>query len=437
MSNWLLLSALIVLIIATYLSALHLALLDFSRSALQKRLERKGKAESGEKLAARIDEAILSISLLRTFARVGFFVLVIAMFVEIGELVIINWGSLVLAGLITVALLWVFSSVLAYALAKHANIGLISTGIGFVRIIALLGRPLIKVVFFIDEAIRRLSGANLIKDEEQAEEELLLSIEDTQREGGLDVTSAALMESVVEFSGTDVGEVMTPRTDIEGIELTNDLAKIRAFIVQVGHSRIPVFADDLDHIKGILYIKDLVPYLGEDATDFKLEPILRQPIFIPETKLVSELLRDFQQNEVHMGIVIDEYGGTAGLVTIEDVLEELVGEIHDEHEPDSEDDPQLVSIDDTHAEADGRFHIDDLNERLGLDVPEDDDFDTIGGFMLARLGHVPKNGEIVEAYNAKFTTITATRTHIQRVAIELINDGSSLNGKRNGNGNGK
>jgi len=183
-----------------------------------------------------------------------------------------------------------------------------------------------------------------------------------------------------------------------------------------------------------LYIKDLVPYLDEDATDFKLEPILRQPIFIPETKLVSELLRDFQQNEVHMGIVIDEYGGTAGLVTIEDVLEELVGEIHDEHEPDSEDDPQLISIDETHAEADGRFHIDDLNERLGLDVPEDDDFDTIGGFLLARLGHVPKQGETVEAYNAKFTTITATRTHIQRVAIELKNDIPPLNGKRNGNG---
>lgn len=432
MSNWLLLGASITLIIATYLSALHLALLDFSRSALQKRLASKGKASAGEKLTARLDEAILSISLLRTIARVGFFILIIAMFVGIGEQVSFSWGRLILAGVITVGLLWVFSSVLAYAFAKHTNIGLISTGIGFIRSTAMLGRPLIKVVFVIDEAIRRLSGANLVKDEEQVEEELLLSIEDTHREGGLDVTSAALMENVVEFSGTDVGEVMTPRTDIEGIELTDDIAKIRKFIVQVGHSRIPVFADDLDHIKGILYIKDLVPYLGEVASSFKLEPLLRQPIFVPETKPVSELLSDFQQSEVHMSIVIDEYGGTAGLVTIEDVLEELVGEIHDEHEPDSEDEPQLVNIDDTHAEADGRFHIDDLNERLGLDVPEDDDFDTIGGFMLARLGHVPKKGEYVEAYNAKFTTLIATRTHIQRVKIELTNDGLSLNGKRNG-----
>jgi CBS domain containing-hemolysin-like protein len=137
-----------------------------------------------------------------------------------------------------------------------------------------------------------------------------------------------------------------------------------------------------------------------------------------------------------MAIVIDEYGGTAGLVTIEDVLEEIVGEIHDEHEPDGADEPKLVTIDETHAEADGRFHIDDLNERLGLTVPEDDDFDTIGGFMLAQLGHVPKVGEMIEAHSARFTAIAATRTHIKRVGIELLGE-ASPNGERGDFTNGK
>ncbi len=120
-----------------------------------------------------------------------------------------------------------------------------------------------------------------------------------------------------------------------------------------------------------------------------------------------------------MAVVIDEYGGTAGLVTIEDVLEEIVGEIHDEHEPNGEE-PVLVTIDDRHAEADGRYHIDDLNEQLGLTLPEDDDFDTIAGFLLAQLGHVPRVGETFEAHDARFTALAATPTHVQRVGIELL-----------------
>ncbi len=436
MSNWFLLGAAISLSLAAYLAALSLALADFSRVALQRRLEAKGKAAAGERLLTQLDPAILAISLFRTAARVAFVVLVVALSTGIGETATLTWPVLVSASLIAVAGLWIFSSVLAQALAKHAAVGLLATGMPVLHGAAFIGRPLARGLFFIDEAIRRLSGANLRKDDEQAEEELLQRIEDTHREGALDVTSAMLMENVVEFSGTDAAEVMTPRTDIEGLEVTDDLAKIRSFIVQVGHSRIPVFEDDLDHIVGILYVKDLVQYIGQDPATFKLEPILRQPIVVPETKPVSELLADFQRSEVHMAIVIDEYGGTAGLVTIEDVLEEIVGEIHDEHEPDGADEPKLVTIDETHAEADGRFHIDDLNERLGLNVPEDDDFDTIGGFMLAQLGHVPQVGEMIEAHSARFTTIAATRTHIKRVRIELLR-AASPNGERGDLTNGK
>ena len=190
-----------------------------------------------------------------------------------------------------------------------------------------------------------------------------------------------MIENIVEFRSTDVGEVMTPRTDIEGIELTDDLEAIREFIVRVGHSRIPIYAENLDHIRGVLYVKDLIPFLGRDCDGFHLEPLLRQPLRVPETKPLRDLLSEFKRSEVHMAIVIDEYGGTAGLVTIEDVLEEIVGEIHDEHEPDDVDEPTLDVVDDTHAEVDGRFHIDDLNERLGLTLPENEDYDTIAGFL--------------------------------------------------------
>ncbi|MHC4381381.1 MAG: hemolysin family protein, partial [Planctomycetota bacterium] len=296
---------------------------------------------------------------------------------------------------------------------------LVARGLPIVRAMTWLCFPLTKAVSFIDEAVRRLSGANL-REQEEREAELLRSIEETQREGGLDEEAASMLENVVEFTSTDVAEIMTPRTDIDGIEVTDDLAAIRSFISEVGHSRIPVYKENLDHVIGILYVKDLIPYLGQDANNFTLETLLRQPIIVPETKPVRELLADFQKSEVHMAIVIDEYGGTEGLVTIEDVLEEIVGEIRDEHEPAGEEEPSLVSIDETHAEVDGRYHIDDLNERLGLRIPEDDDFDTVGGFVLAQLGHVPSEGETFESHDARFTALATAPTHVRRVAIELL-----------------
>jgi CBS domain containing-hemolysin-like protein len=409
-----------VLVTATWLAALKLALLQLSRSTAAQQLEARGKPRGARWLSARFDSSIFAVSLLGTVARLAFFALVLPEVVELGpERAALAWPHLLIAGAIAVPLLWIFTSVLAAALARYAAAGLIARGLPLIRAMTWLCFPLTTAVSFIDEAVRRLSGANLRQHEER-EAELLRSIEETQREGGLDEEAASMLENVVEFTSTDVAEIMTPRTDIDGIELSSDLPAIRSFISEVGHSRIPVYKKNLDHVIGILYVKDLIPFLGQDANNFKLEPILRQPIIVPETKPVRELLADFQKSEVHMAIVIDEYGGTEGLVTIEDVLEEIVGEIRDEHEPAGEEEPALVTIDETHAEVDGRYHIDDLNERLGLHLPEDDDFDTVGGFVLAKLGHVPSEGETFESHEARFTALATAPTHVQRVGVELL-----------------
>jgi CBS domain containing-hemolysin-like protein len=409
-----------VLVVATWLAALNRALLRVSPSGIAQELEARGKAPGAKWLTARFDLAVSATSLLRTIARLAFFVLVLAEIVELEtERAAVAWTDLLIAGAIGVPLLWIFTSVLSSALARYSGAGLIATGLAVLRGMTWLCFPLIKAVSFIDEAVRRLSGAN-VRQHEEHEAELLRSIEETQREGGLDEEAASMLENVVEFTSTDVAEIMTPRTDVDGIELTNDLAAIRSFITEVGHSRIPVYKENLDHVIGILYVKDLIPYLGQDPDNFRLEPLLRQPIIVPETKPVRELLADFQKSEVHMAIVIDEYGGTEGLVTIEDVLEEIVGEIRDEHDPAGEEEPTLVAVDSTHAEVDGRYHIDDLNERLGLTLPEDADFDTVGGFVLAMLGHVPSVGETFESHHARFTTLATAPTHVQRVGIELL-----------------
>lgn len=411
------------LLLVAYLAALKLSLLHESRTSVRQLLEERGRASAGRWLSEHFDAVVFTTSLLRTAARVGFFMLVLAEVVGLGAQAALTWTHMLIAAAITVPLLWIFTSVLAAALSRYARGALISSGLPFLRISTTMCLPLVKAVSFIDEAVRRLSAADPGSDEE-SEAELLRSIDQTQREGGLDEEAASMLENVVEFTSTDVAEIMTPRTDIEGIELTNDLVAIRAFIAEVGHSRIPVYKENLDHVVGILYVRDLVPYLGEDANGFELEPLLRQPIIVPETKPVRELLADFQRSEVHMAIVIDEYGGTEGLVTIEDVLEEIVGEIRDEHEPEGEAEPTLTSIDERRAEVDGRYHIDDLNHQLGLCLPENDDFDTIGGFVLAQLGHVPREGESFESHNARFTAVLAAPTHVQRVAIELLRDGA-------------
>jgi CBS domain containing-hemolysin-like protein len=416
--NWLWLSTSLTLIAATYLGAMTTALLRFRRGSLIDVLEPRGRLMDADWLHAHLEAVMQAVALLRIAARLGFFMIMIVAMTGVGEG--LQWSTLILAGVFSVVVLWLFTTVLANALARHAGVALIAFSMPLLRALHITFLPLTSAFAFVDEAVRRLTGARLLSDEQIAEADLLRSIEDTQREGALDETAAIMLENVVEFSSTTVGEIMIPRTDIEGVELTDDLAAIREFILHAGHSRIPVYRGNLDHIVGILYLKDLVKYLGEDAADFRLADLVRKPIVVPKSKPVSELLRDFQHSEVHLAIVIDEYGGTAGLVTIEDALEEIVGEIQDEHEPDDQPVPSLVAIDERRSEVDGRYRIVELNERKSLHLPEDDDFDTVAGFILSRLGRVPDPGESFQFDGVTFTILSAEPTQVQRIAIERV-----------------
>ncbi len=190
--------------------------------------------------------------------------------------------------------------------------------------------------------------------------------------------------------------------------------------INAGHTRIPVYGRNRDDILGILHIKDLLPELARQP-DKRVEPwtkLLRQPIFVPETKPVDALLQELQRGRNHMVVVLDEYGGVSGLVTIEDVLEEIVGEIVDEY--DAAHVEGLRDLSPGVCEAMGRVHIDEVNERLGLELPEDADYDTIGGFVFNELGHIPTAGEDLTWRNVRITVLDATRRRIERVRIEVL-----------------
>ena len=409
-------------ILTTWMATIELTLRNGARVAVERALEARHQAHLWRPIEDRLMDVTVCISFLRVALATTFLCLWTVDFSGTGE-GFSPTGFFI--GIATgVALLWLFVSVIAAAASRWSAHPLVTLAVPLLRICALIGPVFGWIASFVDEIVKRLSGATLMKNGEQseAEAELLRSVEQSQREGALGETTAEMIENVVEFTSTDVGEVMTPRTDIEGIKMTDELTEIKSFIGQEGHSRIPVYEEDLDHIIGILYVKDLVPFLGEDPATFRLRPLLRAPIVVPETKVVADLLADFQRSEVHMAIVVDEYGGTAGLVTIEDVLEEIVGEIKDEHEGDLEEEPELRPINQDHWEVDGRFHIDDLNEELMLSLPEDEEYDTVGGYLMASLGRVPEQGETWDVEGIRLTALETSSTQVARIGIQRRKD---------------
>jgi magnesium and cobalt transporter len=198
-----------------------------------------------------------------------------------------------------------------------------------------------------------------------------------------------MIHGIFELESTVAREIMTPRTDMVYLDLSTDLSDVLATVVDSGHSRIPVYEDNIDNIVGILHVKDLLRCWYEYKQDVKLENVLRPPLLVPETKRIDDLLQEFRAERSHMAIVLDEYGGTAGLVTIEDVIEEIVGEIQDEYD---QEDRLIEELEDGVYQLDARTPIDEVNELLEITLPSEDS-DSIGGFIVNYLGRVPETGE--------------------------------------------
>jgi putative hemolysin len=211
---------------------------------------------------------------------------------------------------------------------------------------------------------------------------------------------------------------MTPRTEMHVVQVDTPLSEARRVLLEGGHSRVPVVGETTDDIIGILYAKDLLRYVheanGQAAT---LRDIAREAIYVPETTGIDKLLERMKREHVHMAIVIDEYSGVAGLVTLEDILEEIVGEITDEYDEEEEED--ILQIADNILEVDARVHVDELNELYQFDLPEDGDFETIGGFVFNHLGRVPKSRESFSWRNLQITVLNVGKRRINKLRIEV------------------
>jgi putative hemolysin len=278
----------------------------------------------------------------------------------------------------------------------------------------LVMRPVVYVLTVVTRLILRLLGGKAeVRGPFVTEEELKMLVTVGEEEGVIEEEEREMIHGIFEMGDMSVREVMVPRTDLVAIEVNEPVEKAVDLVTRHGHTRIPVYEGDIDHIVGVLYAKDLLRAVvrGEKKS---LREIARKPYFTPESNKVQDVLRDLRKNRVHMAIVVDEYGGTAGAVTIEDILEEIVGPIHDEYDIGEEDEIQFISPNE--VVLDGRVSVDDVNELLTLNIAADN-YDSIGGFVLNQLGAAPKAGATLKLGTAELRVEAVQGTRIKKVRI--------------------
>ena len=256
------------------------------------------------------------------------------------------------------------------------------------------------------------------------EEELRALLEASAQSGAIEEEEKEIIRNVISFGDTDVRQVMTPRIDIKALDIGAGLPAMLELIMDSGHSRIPVYEGSVDSIVGIVHAKDLLPALARGERALDLRNVMRLPLSVPENRQVDELLAEFRRSSVQLAIIQDEYGGTAGLVTIEDLLEELVGEIKDEYD---QEDPLLSPLGPDVYRIDARMGIDDLNDQLDLDLPHED-FDTVGGFVFGQLGRQPEEGESVLYEELEFVVEKTDGRRVDKIRLILHPDAEPLPG---------
>ena len=247
------------------------------------------------------------------------------------------------------------------------------------------------------------------------------AIREAGEEGELDQQESSMLLRVLSLDDLQVQDIMTPRTDIVCVPRTAGILEVAGVILETGHSRLPIYQDNRDNIIGVVYAKDLLSYMGNGETGTRVDQSMREPYFVPETKRVLDLLQEFRTRKTHLAIILDEYGGTAGLVTIEDVLEQIVGEIEDEYDAPRRED---ITAQENGWLVTGRAYLEDLEEKIGLKV-ESDEVDTLGGYLSHLAGRVPRAGERFSLNGMNLTVQEADPKQVHLIRVEAA-DGDEM-----------
>ncbi len=328
-----------------------------------------------------------------------------------------GWAIPAAIGVMTFLLL-TLGEITPKSIAKRLHIRVSQIAIRIIRPLHYLLLPLSVLFVRFARTMLRTLGFDPDEDNVVTYEEIEYLIALGSREGTFSEDKERLLRSVVEFPETLVKEIMVPRTDVVAVPGDIQLDALLGQLIECGHSRIPVYGDSIDDILGMFYAKDLIRvHAAHEEAKFRMSNHLRSSYFVPESKRIADLLTEFQGNRTHIAVVVDEFGGTAGIITLEDIIEEIFGDIQDEYdiEPDQ--------IDEIHQDlivADARVPIDEIEKFFGIDFPDEPDYESLGGFILAQMGVVPSVGDHCDWENLHFKILEADEKRIIRVEVERV-----------------
>ncbi len=404
-------------------STLAYALRTMSRVTLEKELIKRGRQAVLDQINDQRENLALTASIMRIACNVSLAAATLYAFsgTTLPDQSLLRFFS---AAALSCVLLLIFSVAIPNAWAIYGGESLIAASWPMLRVVGILVTPLVDFLRLFDELVRRLAGIDPRQhaDEEAAEttEEILAAVSEGTAEGAVDDDQRKMIEGIISFRDLQVGQIMMPRTDMITISVNDSLEKIRDKILRDGLSRLPVHDGNLDNIVGILYAKDLLQFLGTSAAEagtLEIRKLMRPPLFVPHSKPLRDLLRQFRAQRVHIAIVLDEFGGTAGLITSEDILEEIVGDIADEYEKSPA--SQIHRVDERTVEVDGRANITDLNRELDCHLPENQDYQTISGLVIHELGTIPGKGATVKIDDISVTVAECDVRRIKKVVLKL------------------
>ena len=325
------------------------------------------------------------------------------------------YGSTVSTAVVTVTVL-IFGEITPKSLANQAPEKFAMAVVPIVRTLMILFTPLTFIFAMWTKLIYKITGSE--NDSSITDDELLTIVKEAENEGGLDKNESELIQNAIVFDDRQAEDILTPRVDIVAVPTDADKKEIAAVFSETGYSRLPVYEGSLDNIIGIIHQKDFYEEVIDG--DGKIEDVLQSAVFVAPTMKISNLLRELQKEQTHIAVVVDEYGGTAGLVTMEDILEELVGEIWDEHDEVVED---IVEENENSFLVQGNLLLEEMFERFDIE-DEDSDADTVSGWIMEKLGHIPEANESFEYENLKFTITETLNRRIIEVRIERLENKS-------------
>jgi putative hemolysin len=399
-------------------STLTYALRDISRPRLSDFLTRHGRQQLFEPTVAHLPELVFATAVLRLTSNT----LIALSSVWVCQKTISGfWLRDAAIFLLASIVCLIFSVTVPLAISKYGGNEIVGASVGALNLMRIALTPLNWVMRLSDAFVRSAAGANAAPEEDeiaqQVEDDILSAVEEGTERGVVDEQEREMIESVIQFHDSAVAEVMTERAQIVAIPVEANFEEVRLAFKQGGHSRMPVFEQNLDHVIGILHARDLLVQGNGPAKPFELRTLVRPAFFIAETAPLGDVLREMRQRSAHLAVVLDEYGGTAGLVTFENILAAIVGGSSDAPAVDSK---LFRRIDDKTVEADARIEIAEFNRLSGLHLSDEDGYATLGGFVLATLGQIPEKNTVLEHNGLRLTVLDAEPQRINRVRVEQL-----------------